>query len=128
MRNVYKLHPGLAEPFLDYLAPLLKDCPRCGGVGCKECADERDALEYLGYVPNNLDMKDEDMNPDIDDDDEDDEDMDDDLEPDDDDDMDDDEELDDIRLRKQAEDESFARRLAMGVSMLAEGDDSILDD
>ena len=99
-------------PFTDYLAPLLDACPRCGGVGCKECNDRRLFLENTGYgyAPDDaIDMGVEDME----------------REPEDD---EDDDGVDAIRRRKEREDESFARRLAQGVSMLSDADDSVLDD
>ena len=97
-------------PFTTYLAPLLDGCPRCGGVGCKECNKRRLYLENIdhGYAPDDaIDMnKGDDAG----------------------DDGDDDDGVDAIRRRKEREDESFARRLGQGFSMLADADDSILDD
>jgi len=112
------------------LAFSMRECPRCGGVGCKECRWRRSYVESCGYEsddqigawePDGFDLEDDER----DDDDEgfeppepspfaDDEDIvDDDVPP---------------RWRRETEDESFARRLALGVSMLADADDSILDD
>ena len=111
----------------DGLAPFPRECPRCGGAGCKECRHQRAVLEHRGCGPDDPpgerggDGTDEfypegggngddepapgfgDGEGDVDGD-----------EP--------------PRRRRETEGESFARRLAMGVSMLAEGDDSILDD
>ena len=97
--------------FSDWLDPDLEICTRCGGVGCKECRHRVFLLEQLGYEQddpiarngeNELDESD--------------------LED------GEDDEVEEIRRRRRREDESFARRLAMGVAMLAEADDSILDD
>jgi hypothetical protein len=112
-------HPALT----DQLARYLRECPRCGGVGCKECRHGRAVLERCGYEPDDqigarepdeIDAEDGNAPSAF----EDDEDI-----------VDDDAENEGRRRkRRETEDESFARRLAMGVSMLAGGDDSILDD
>ena len=96
--------------FTDYLAPLLYGCPRCGGVGCKECRGRRLFLENTGYgyAPDDaIDMTEGDGADDEDE---------------------DDDGVDAIRRKKEREDESFARRLGQGFSMLADADDSVLDD
>ena len=105
----------------DKLAIYLDGCPRCGGVGCKECERRRAILEHFGYEPDDLPVAHEPGAFDLEADGdgptprfEDDEDIVNDDRP--------------RRRRKETEDESFARRLAMGVSMLAEADDSILDE
>ena len=93
-----------AISFTEYLAPLLDGCPRCGGVGCKECGEGRRKTEDFGYPPDDSDTED-DLDTKVDDD-----------------------GVEAIRRRKRKNDESFARRLAMGVSMRAEADESVLDD
>ena len=95
--------------FTDHLAPLLDGCPRCGGVGCKECAERRLYLENtFAYAPDDtIDLTEGDDGDDEDE---------------------DDDGVDAIRRKKEREDESFARRLGQGFSMLADADDSILDD
>ena len=106
----------------DHLALCLDACPRCGGAGCKECHHSRSVLECFGYEPDDvIDLWDEDEDDDLDPDEDEDDDMDPRFDPEDD-------EMETIRRRKEKADESFARRLAMGVSMLAGADDSILDD
>ena len=95
-------------PFTDYLAPFLHACRRCGGVGCKECRPRRLFLENggFGYSPDDaIDMNAGDEADEENDDD-----------------------VDACRRRREREDESFARRLAQGMSMLADADDSVLDD
>ena len=95
--------------FTDHLAPLLYGCPRCGGTGCKECRGRRLFLENTGYsyAPDDaIDLTEGDAT----------------------DNEDDDDGVDAIRRRKEREDESFARRLTQGTSMLADADDSVLDD
>ena len=120
-RKSSQFQPSRFPTLTDGLAPCLRECPRCGGVGCKECRRQRSALEYYGYEPDdqigahepgelNLEADGDGPAPRF----EDDEDIVDDDDP--------------PSRRKETEDESFARRLAMGVSMLADGDDSILDD
>ena len=126
-KKANQFQPSRYPAFTNRMAPYLRECPRCGGVGCKECRESRLILEANDYEPDDQinahdgDGMVEHDSEDVWDGDElpesrfkDDEDIVDDDEP--------------RPRRRETEDESFARKLAMGVSMLAGADDSILDD
>lgn len=105
----------MSNPPVEYaVSELLDECPRCGGVGCKEC-DVGDSYGWTAPFTSGPDRYDSDDRRFVDG-------VDDPLGPSDGgffhpDDVED-----------EDADESYGARLARGFAMLAEGDDSIGED